>query len=64
MILLIFLVADERVYECKESLEELKFKIGNLKVELREEMLKADASRDVCTSSYVVVQPCIVTVLC
>ncbi|XP_052270328.1 active breakpoint cluster region-related protein-like isoform X21 [Dreissena polymorpha] len=33
-------------YELKESLEELKFKIGNLKVELREEMLRADINKE------------------
>ncbi|WAR03540.1 ABR-like protein [Mya arenaria] len=39
-------VKDDRIFECKGSFEDLKFKIGNLKVELREEMLRADASRD------------------
>ncbi|KAL4224066.1 hypothetical protein ACF0H5_017523 [Mactra antiquata] len=32
----------DQKYILKESLEDLKFRIGNLKVELREEMLKAD----------------------
>ncbi|KAH3857559.1 hypothetical protein DPMN_100169 [Dreissena polymorpha] len=33
-------------YELKESLEKLKYKIGNLKVELREEMLRADINKE------------------
>lgn len=38
-------------YQFKESLEDLKNKIGNLKVELREEMLRADCKTEVriCT---------------
>ena len=40
-------IAGESKYNTKESLEELKMKIGNLKVDLREEMVKEDSAKDV-----------------
>ena len=42
-----FFVTGESKYNTKESLDELKMKIGNLKVDLREEMVKEDSIKDV-----------------
>ena len=39
--------SDEKKYAFKESLEDLKNKIGTLKCELRDEMRKADALSEV-----------------
>ena len=43
------MVGESKKYDTKESLEELKMKIGNLKVELRDEMVKEDNIKDVGT---------------
>ena len=37
----------DQKYQPKESLDDLKTKIGCLKVELRDEMLRADNNKDV-----------------
>lgn len=39
-------IKGESKYNTKESLDELKMKIGNLKVDLREEMVKEDSIKD------------------
>ena len=43
----VLVLLGELKYEPKESLDDLKMKIGNLKVELREEMVKEDNVREV-----------------
>ena len=44
-----FVLPGNQKFQLKESLDDLKNKIGNLKVELREEMLRADSKSEVRT---------------